>query len=267
MAGFGIGFGYGFSGGRSVTYNADAQLFFTAAGITDSTEKGYISTWADATQTLRDDGDIVEVYLISTSSFASSLFQFIGLNQATYTVGNSPNWSATDGWFFNGVNQFLNSLINASTGLTNNNYGIGVFSLDDAANTSTAVGTTSGTNRLTIACENASNLTRWGAQDNATIMSGTAGDSAAYYHGYVLGANARKVYRNLVEIADDPTTAIAGTRPSANLYMGANNAAGTANSFDLRRIGMIVFTKGLDITKHTTLYNANLALMQSFGRI
>lgn len=261
--------GLGLRVGRSMgeKYNPDANLLFTDAGITNSQEKTLISNWFNSTIDLRAAGDIIKAYNISKTSFSSSLFDWISRTQCTFTDGNSPNWSNEDGWFFNGVNKFLNSLVNASTGTTLNNVGLIVWSLEDAPQTAIDMGCNNGaTSRLTLGCENASNLTRFGAYNDATILSPAAGVSLACYSAYVLSSTSRKVYRNLTEISDSGVS-VAGTPPNLNMYMGANNNAGVAGSFKLGKIALIQVTKGLNLTKHTTLYNANLAWLQGIGRI
>lgn len=262
-----IGTGSDSSPSNATTYNSDAYLYFVAADIINSTERTAVNTWANSTQAIRDANKITKIYLISSESFSSSLYDFISNTQAAFTQGNTPNWSNADGWFFNGVNKFLNSGINALSGTASNNVGLIVWSMDDTAAGSVDTGCTNGaTSRLSLNCENASNQTRFGAYNDATILSPAAGASNACYSGYVLGANSRKVYRDLVEISDS-ATAIAGTIPNFNIYMGANNNAGTQSSFSLKRYALFAFTTGLSLADHTTLYNANLAYLQAIGRL
>lgn len=267
--GFGYGFGQGFAftsiGGQS-RGNADALAYLNAAGISDTTERAAVNAWAEATQSLRDAGKIYQAMLISSSSFASSLYDFISLSQITFETGKTPNWSATDGWSFNGVNQYLDSTINAQS-VPVNNGGLAAWSGDDTAIAGSFMGCTSGaSDRFLLNPENASNLTRFGAYSSATTLSGTAGASNEFYAGYVLGASSKKLYRAQTEIGS-AATAVAGTRPNYTVYYGGVNADGSLGSPSLRRMFAAFITQGLVAADHNTLEAATRTYLTAIGRI
>lgn len=254
------------SAANATTYLSDAYNYFVVAAISDIDERDAANTWFISTESLRSSSLLLGVYLISPTSFASSLYCAIRLTQATYTVGNAPNWSATDGWDFNGVNQFLMSGLNAQTDVPLNNGGLGAWSLDNTAIGGTFIGCNSGaSDRFILNPENASNLTRLGAYDLAGTLSGAAGFSREFYAGYVVASNSRKLYRAQVEIGTSAT--VAGTRPNLEIYMGASNTNGSAASYSHRRAALMTITKGLSASNHNILESANRAYLTSIGRI
>ena len=228
-------------------YNADALLYFNAADIISYSEKKAVSNWADATQSMRDGGKILSAQLISPTSFSSSLYCFERLIQITYQSGRTPNWSATDGWDFNGVIQYLKSAINASTDVPLNDGGISVWSLSDNAVSGISVGCNIGaTNSFYITPEGVANTAQFGSYNSATVLTGAADTSNEFFAGYVISSTSRKLYRAQVEIGTSST--VTSTPPSLEMYVGSSNTSGSAANFRLGKIGAVFITKGLTPT-------------------
>ena len=244
------------------SYDSDAQAFFTAAGITDTTQKSAVN------QLVLD----LKSYSIWTKMTA--LYPFVGGTSTTHSYNlkntatfqltfNGGGTHASTGWTPNGSNGYANTGLTPSTSLTQNNSHISLYNRTNNDGLVVDMGTRDASYESIM-------LTRW---SNSTLlnhntqygsrMSPSNSDSRGHYIISRRGATDMEAYKNGSSIAT--STATSGLTTNS-IYLSAWNDSGTPSYYANREIAFASIGDGLTDTEAANFYTAVQAFQTTLSR-
>ena len=244
-------------------YDADAQAFFTAAGITDTTQKSAVN------QLVLD----LKSYSIWTKMKA--LYPMVGgtstthsynlINTAQYQLTFNGGWThSSTGALPNGTNAYANTGFNASTQLTTTSGNIGMYSRTNNTGIRFDFGASVGSNRLYL-------YSNYNGSSGYASYASEFGFSATNTQGlYSLGrlssqsSNVRLIRNGSTTLYNDNPSAI--SLPNANLYLAASNENGSASGYSSREYALFYMSDGLTNTEISNFYTAVQTFQTTLGR-
>jgi hypothetical protein len=257
-----------------VAYDPDAQAFFTAAGITDDTQKTAINTLV---VTLKGFGIWTKMKAIypmvggTASTHKWNLKNPLDTNAAFRLVFFGGWTHSSTGALPNGTNGYANTFYNLSVNSTTTNVSAGVYNRTNILNT----------NRLTYGAETGSSnfagtalglkladgLTYYATNDNlGNAGFGSVTDVRGFFAQNISSTNSnnKQIYRNgsLISNATRAQTAA----PNLEIAFGANNRAGVIQSYDNRETAFLFLGDTLTITEVANYYTAVQAFQTTLTR-
>jgi hypothetical protein len=241
---------------KATSYDPNAVAYFTAAGITDTTEKNAVNTFILALKSNNFYTRFDRLWLRSPTSQAASLIDFISLTSST--VVNAPSWS-NQGFQYNGTTNYINSgyAISTSSQITNNNGCLMVYVRSGTGATLqilTGANNSVGSNPTSLRITNLSVTHRYTSSTAGAIATGTA----ASYSGLIAGSRVsnidNRVFQNGSQIGSTATTANANFLASVNMFIGANNNNATASNFCNMQECYCSFSTSFTTTEMSTFY-------------
>lgn len=245
---------YVFSG-----FDADAQAFITAAGITDNTQKTAINTL------------VLDMKGFGIWTKMKAIYPFVGGTASTHKW-NLVNPLDTDAAFrlvffggmthssngilFAGVNGYADTKLNMSTNYAaNDNTHISFYSRTSTAlSASFEMGVFNGTSIIGVTLRRSDfGFGTYYAVNSGAYISFTDSNAAAFYISNRLGTTMNG-WRNSTKTATTTSTALA--RPSLNMYIGGQNNAGALNQATTRQVAFASIGDGLTDTDAANLYTA-----------
>jgi hypothetical protein len=246
------------------SYDTDAQAFFTAAGITDTTQKSAVN------QLVLD----LKSYSIWTKMKA--LYPFVGgaATPHSYNLKNTSQYQITwnGGWTHsstgalpNGTNAYANTGFNPSTVLSSTNGNIGVYLRNDSGvgNTVDFGANISGNKIYLVPNYNGSTGYASYASEFGYSKANTTG---LYSLGRLSTQDSNvKIIRNGSSILynDNPSVT---SLPNGSLYLGAYNDNSTASNFSGREQALAYMSDGLTNTEIANLYTAVQTFQTTLSR-
>lgn len=247
----------------SPSYDPDAQAFFTAAGITDATQKtatnqlvvdlkGY-SIWTkfDA------------IYPMVGGTNTSCSYNLKSTSQFQLSWVGGWTWSAT-GAKPNGVNAYANTSYNPSvTGLQNSHH-LSYYSRTNSNGTEVEVGllTNSAANGSLLEIRT-SGTTYYRINSGGTYITYSDSDSRAFYLGNRTASNVVNGWRNGSKVATGTTASNA--LPNGNIYLGALNQSGDIYR-STKECAFASIGQGLTDTEAANFYTAVQAFNTTLAR-
>jgi len=253
------------------TYDTDASAFFTAAGITDTTQKNAVNQL------------VLDLKAASLWTKMAAVYPFVGGTASTHkwNLKNPADtngayrivWSGTvthsaNGFAGDGSTGYGNTFYNPS-GITAGSFSFGYYSRD-AASLTTGSPVEMGCKQypayaILQSRTSDSNTGIIGDFTNGAVTAtGNAGDRLQAVS--MTATNARVRYRDGTSLASS-TTSDTTTPPSLNMYIGAENNSGVAaDAFSTRTIAFAYISSGLNGTEMTALKTAVNAFETTLGR-
>lgn len=183
------------------------------------------------------------------------------------TEGNSPTWSAGQGYTGNASNMYLNTNYNPVTNgvkYTLNNASLGYYSTNDTAPSGSQVdmGSLLGTAIISLFTRTSSNtFTSFLHQTAATGTNGTNADTKGFFAARRTGSTATAVFKNGTSIGTG--TPASNSIPNLDIFILCRNNSGAPNFFSGRRVALS-FT-GSGAINQTTFYAAVQTLATDLG--
>jgi hypothetical protein len=234
------------------SYDPDAQAFFTAAGITDTTQKSAVN------QLVLD----LKSYSIWTKMKA--LYPFVGGTSTThsYNLKNTSQYQITwnGGWTHsstgalpNGTNGYADTGLVPNTALTQNDSHVSIYNRNNTDGLYVDMGSRDGSAETLVLVRN-SNSTLLSHNSNYGLrMTPSNSDSRGHFLVSRRGASEIESYRNGTSLS---TATDASNRSTYSIYLSAWNDSGTANYFNNREIAFSSIGDGLTDTEATNFYTA-----------
>lgn len=229
-------------------FDVDAQAFFTATGITDSVTKGAINVLVEDLKTAGLWSKLKAIYPFVGGTANTHKFNLKDPRDldAAFRLAFTGGWTHNaDGATPNGSTGYANTFFNTSIHSTSSLTSMGIYNdTNTAAGTKVDIGALSNSNRYlqiypyfggTYYCQINTNNSI-GENTGSTFSNG-------WYFGSRTASNQTFFQRNETQF-DGFTTAIS---PNANVFIGAQNNAGTPQFFSDRRYKFAVL--GDSITK------------------
>ena len=251
------------------SYDADAQAFFTAAGITDTTQKSAVN------QLVLD----LKSYSIWTKMKA--LYPFVGGTSTThsYNLKNTAQYQltfngggthASTGWTPNGTNGYANTGLIPSTSLTKFSEHFSLYSRTnnkrDVFNGARQGGAqaTSVALRSTDAPNGAFYFWSYCWTCSSIYVNNT--DSSGLFLVTDRASNDREAYRNGSSIASNTYDMTPYDQTSIEMYLASNNVNGTATGFDNKELAFASLGDGLTDTEAANFYTAVQTFQTTLSR-
>ena len=255
-------------------YDPDAQAFFTAAGITDTTQKSAVNTL------------VVDLKSNSLWNKMFILYPFVGgtsttskynlKNTATYTItwnggvtfdANGVTGNGSTGY---GQTGWIPKDVNALTGITTS-LSVSVYSRSNRNADDTDMGTTAGGQpAIQILPKRASgNCIIDNYNSSNGRVQGAVTNSLGLFISSRTAQNSMKGFRNSTSFATNTTNATTtdiSTTLTKEMYVLAQNNNGTAASYSQRNIAFAHIGLGLSDAEVSTFYTLVQNYQTTLGR-
>lgn len=254
----------------SISYDSDAQAYFTASGITDTTIKNAVNTLV---LSLKSNGLWAKGKLINPVAGGTATTHKFNLKDprdldAAYrltffgTVTHTAN-----GMQGNGSTGYANSFLNPNTVYpTTGLMSIGIYSRTDVAATTVDIGALSGaTNYIQIFPRFSSQFYGQVNANNITAVTPNT-DSRGWFFASRTGATNTFIQKNLTEVAFSGGTQGLGMVNNNIFVMAQSNTSGNPSLYSTRQIAFVWIGDALSTTEADTLYNIIQAYQTALSR-
>lgn len=255
----------------SASFDADAQAFITATGITDVTQKNSINTLVTS---LKSNSLWSKFYLIypfvggTAFTHKFNLKDPRDLDVAFRLVYIGINGHDANGYSASGGGYSDTKLVH-STVTTLNDMAMSFYT---RTNTTTAVD-------IFGARAGGSSSVRWILKDGATsrtaidfngdanrLDQNIVSDSRGFFTASRTSLISLKAYRNGAQIGTTYTTVNAGTQPNMTSFLSALNNSGTAVNVSTQIYSFVGISSGLSDAEASTLYTIVQTYQTELGR-
>jgi len=253
----------------ATAFDADAQAFITATGITNSTQQNAINTLVLDFKSYGLWTKMKAIYPMVGGTATTHKFNLknpVDSDAAFRLVFNGGWTHSSNGALTNGVNTYANTKLTPSSSLTNANHHISFYSRTDPTPINSiemGVGDFNGyyspafrirlsgfygyTNTFQYVSGNTSNY---------AIINGTNVDARGFFVGNILNTSNRKTYKNGIINASNTTT-ITNSLGTGPIYLGAYNAQpSTPQLYSNRECAFASIGDGLTDTESSNFYTA-----------
>jgi hypothetical protein len=248
-------------------FDADAQAFFTASGLTGATNLNAVNQL------------VLDLKAASIWTKMKAIYPMVGgtaalhkwnlkdpqdTNAAFRLVFNGGWTHSSNGALPNGTNAYAETFLTPSTSLTLNSTHLSYYSRTNVNLTQVEIGCFDNTGAYTIIEARTANISYF--LTNTSSIAGVADtNSAAFYIGNRTASNVTNGFRNNVKIFNASTAAT--FRPFNNIYIGAaNNPSSIASFFSTKQCAFASIGDGLTDTDAANFYTAVQAFNTTLAR-
>lgn len=247
-------------------FDADAQAFITASGLTGTTNQSAINQL------------VVDMKGYSIWTKMKAIYPMIGGTAALHkwNLKDPQDTNAafrltfTGGWTHsstgalpNGTNAYADTFLSPSTQLSLNSTHLSYYSRTNVNLTQVEIGSQSGTAYTMIEARTAN--TSYFLVNTNSIGGASDTNSAAFYIANRTASNVNNGFRNNVKIAN--FTFNADALPVNNIYIGAlDNLGGVAQYYSTKQCAFASLGTGLTDTEAANFYTAVQAFNTTLGR-
>jgi hypothetical protein len=271
---------HGFLASSIGQFDADAVAFFnrvtTAGGTLSATEQNAVNTLVIQMKT---DGIWTKMKAIYPMVGASAAACAQNLKSSSFTGTFTSGWTfASTGATPNGTSAFMNTNLNASTQLSNNNVHFSFYSRTDIVGgivyytdmgcsdspTDSPTGNYLGlyVKRPILSNISSFEANRYTAGIQATF---TNTNGQCMIIGSRTSSTLNRIYRNGT-LQSSATSTNLSVNPNYNIYIGANNKLNTAGNFSVVENAFTSIGDGLTDTEASNLYTAVQAFQTTLSR-
>jgi hypothetical protein len=251
-----------------VSYDPDAQAFFTASGLTGATNLTAINNLVVA----------LKGYGIWTKMKA--IYPFVGGTASTHKW-NLVNPQDTDaafrlvfsgGWTHsstgakpNGTNAFANTFLSPNTTLSLNDQHISYYTRTNSNGIEVEIGVIeNGNPPITLLEIRTSGVTYASLATNA-YATYTDPNSLGFYLGSRTASNLTRLFKNGSNVGS--STTLSTTNPTTNIFLGAANRGSQPTAFySIKECAFSSIGDGLSVTEAANFYTAVQAYQTTLGR-
>ena len=254
-----------------VSYDADAQAFFTAASITDTTQKSAVNQLVLDLKSYNIWTKMTALYPIVGGSATSHKFNLKNPldTDAAYRLSFSTGWThASTGMTPNGTSAFANTFLgSAAIGLNT-----GHLSFYSRTNSLSAASKSSiGSLRPQSGANSYSDLGmgsvsqdyfRW--NNSGTYDNIAQTNTLGFYNGSRTASNVIKLFKSGAAIVNG--TAASQATSSVSFYISAANNNGVTQNYDNKECAFASIGSGLNATEAANFYTAVQAYQTTLSR-
>lgn len=268
---------------RVVGIDADAQVYFDALIAQGFDEAASQSVYGLAQSVVFDEFNSYVVEGKSSGWWDEWIadYPIIGGTDARHSI-NAKNPGTFNGTFinteagdhtatgiqFDGINEYMETGIIASTSLTDEDVTMGVYSRSDNPVPSQWIdlSANNGVNTLQLFIEWSTGDFFWYAQNSGTgAIDEPNPTSTGGHHGSRVSTTDTRIFRNGSQIGATGVTS-GGTMPAIEIFFGARNLSGVADRFSARSYAGAVIGGGLTPSQVLSHYTAWQSLQTLLGR-
>lgn len=264
LIGFGISPSRVKKTGGAVAFDADAEVFFTAASITDSTQKNAVNQLVLDLKSYNIWTKMKAIYPICGGSASSHAVNL--KTPGTYNLTFSTGWTHSSNGIVQNGTGFANTNFNPSTQSTLNNTHLSLYSrtIDvnwlwlDFGNTIPPAQFSIAPGYSNVAYSDSYNY-------NTGRISSATSDGRGFYLQTRTASNVHKFFRNGVQLSTTNIGA-SGSFVNLNIYLGALNDSGTAQYRTSRQYAFASIGDGLTDTEASNFRTAVQAYQTTLSR-
>lgn len=246
-----------------VGVDADAAAYFTAAGITDSTEQSAVNQLVldlKGTGNTTNNSDLWTsklhaVYAISPTSLAAAAYNLRDTTNFNITWANSPTHSSS-GVVGNGTNQYGDTNFNPNTSASLNDFGVTIAINTNETSSDVDLGVRSATTTFVQLNSYFSGSAQGIINTDAVGFTSAANaNTIGVYTAVRRTSTDTELYKNGASIDTKSDTSV--SLPNGNIFILARNLIGTgAEAHSLRRFSFAAIHTGLTDNEAQDLYDA-----------
>ena len=250
------------------TIDADAAAFFTAAGITDATQKSAVNTLVTSLKSNSLWTKFNALYPFVGGSATSHKFNLINPadSNAAFRLSFMGGWThSANGALPNGTTGYADTFLNVNTTLSLNDAALHIYN-----------GTNTATNCIDIGAEVGANVTEVYARytntfytfinNSSSLCQVANNDSRGFYTSTRTASNLIKCIKNGTEQTVISNTVASTSKPKATIFIGAANNGSSAILFADRSIRFAGVSSGFTAAEAATLYTIIQAYQTSLSR-
>jgi hypothetical protein len=253
------------------SFDPDAQIFITAAAITNPTQQNAINTLVLALKSNSIWSKMKAIYPVVGGTASQHKFNLKDPRDldVAFRLTFSTGWThSATGIKGNGTTAFADTFFNLSTQTTGTNISGGAYIRDNAITSGASFGAVGGVSfeGLQITPKFTDNNTYFGANNNITNGVGNfVTDTRGLFVVSKTGATQTQLFRNgsLIRTAS-PTTL--NTPPNINVVIGARRQSALIANYETREMAFVYFGDTLNSTEISNLYTAVQAFQTSLSR-
>lgn len=254
----------------AVTYDADAQAFFTAASITNDTQKSAVNQLVLNLKSYNIWTKMKAIYPVvggSASAHAVNL-----KSPGTYNLTFSTGWThSSTGMLPNGSSSYADTLLATSTAFAvDHNKHLSFYSRTNAvtAASSSSIGSdnaTTGFCRFSIRQSGNSRASVFGGT-NGTAIAAAETDSRGFYQASRMNATSSAFYKNGVNIANGASANGTTSQITQTLLIAAARSGAGIVYYDNKECAFASIGDSLDATETANFYTAVQAYQTTLSR-
>jgi hypothetical protein len=249
-------------------YDADAQAFITAAGITDLTQQAAITNLVIG---LKTDGlwtKMKAIYPFVGGTATTHKFNLVNPadTNAAFRLVFTGGWThSVSGAWPNGVNTYANTFLIPSVVQSLNNNGLGAYmKLNTGGGVDPVImGSFIG---VTQASTLVMSTTSVNSRLNGNILGSPIAGASGSYDAHKTAAANTVIYKNGTSLSGVYNSG--GTLPSVSIYLGTLNLNGTAYGpgYTANELRLAYISEGLNATEVANLYTRVQTFQTALGR-
>lgn len=252
------------------TFDPDAQAFFTASGLTGTTEQNAIN---QLVVDLKSYGIWTKMKAIYPMIGGTAALHKWNLKDpqdtdAAFRLVFTGGWThSANGALPNGTNAFANTYLDSANNLSLNNGHFSFYSRTNATTASIKIdmgSLKSAPDSYTDLVLSASNQTYFRFNNSGAYNSITSTTTLGFFTGSRTASNIIRTFRNGTLIIAG--TALSNATSTIDFYIGASNFNGTATYFSNRECAFSSIGDGLTDTEAANFYTAVQAYQTTLSR-
>ena len=268
--------GFGFTIGKAkkaggVSYDADAQAFFTATGITDSTQKSAVNQLVLDLKSYNIWTKMKAIYPIvggTSTTHKYNLKDPRDLN-AAFRLSFSTGWThSSTGATPNGSSAYADTFLVTNPTLTNNNTHISIYSRTDVNGTYFDIGSGQATGQyFDLALRLGGSIYADQYNNSTGRITTTNSASTGHYISTRTASNVFKLFKNNAQLGTTQTGASTGyTSITSTIYLAALHEGANTLYYSPRQYAFASIGDGLSDTEAANFYTAVQAMQTTLSR-
>ena len=266
-------------GGASVSYDSDAVAFFTATGITDTTQKSALNTLVLDFKSYGIWTKMKAIYPMvggTATTCKWNLKDPRDLDAAFRLVFTGGGTFSANGYLPNGINSFADTKLIPNSVLTNANHHVSYYSRTNPTSiNSIEIGVGDVNGYYSPAMRIRLNgfygyvdtlLYVSGNSSNTALLTFANTDARGHFIGNISSITNRKAYKNGVVLGTN-TTSVSNSLGTGAIYIAAyNNQPNTPGFYTNRECAFSTIGDGLSDTEAANFYTAIQAFQTTLSR-
>ena len=252
-----------------VSYDPDAQAFFTASGLTGATNLTAINNLVVALKGFGIWTKMKAIYPMIGGTAALHKWNLKDPQDtnAAFRLVFAGGWTHTgQGAQANGVNGFADTFLTPSTSLLQNSSHVSYYSRTQSNGTEVEIGSSTGPNPgdpRTLLEIRTSGITYYAVNSQATYISYSDADSRAFYIGNRTGASVVNGWRNSTKVAT--SSVLSSGLSNRTFWLAGFNSTGAAYH-STKECAFSSIGDGLTDTEAANLYTAVQSYQTTLSR-
>lgn len=252
---------------KAPAYDPDAQAFFTASGLTGTTNLNAINQLVLDLKSYGIWTKMKAIYPMIGGTAALHKWNLknpLDTNAAFRLTFNGGWTHSSTGALPNGTNGYADTFLSPLTQLLLNSTHLSYYSRTNVNLTQVEIGCYDGSGAYTIIEARTANVSYF--LTNTNVITGVADtNSAAFYIGNRTASNVTNGFRNNVKIFN--STSASNSRPANSIFIGAtNNSVTLPQYFSTKECAFASIGDGLTDTEAANFYTAVQAYNTTLGR-